>query len=118
MKLTPEVLEEIKSQYPKVMVLEFDEDDYVFRYMSSMEYKNYRKIMEKSQKLDKVGKSIEIEEDEMRKLIHGLCVFPEADVYQAALEIDGYIHEILPLNYIYHYFKRHAKVEAETKVEG
>lgn len=111
MKLTPEVLEEIKSQYPKVMVLEFDEDDYVFRYMSSMEYKNYRKVLEKSQKLNKLGKSTETEEDEIKKLVLALCVFPDNDVLQAAIEIDGFVSEILAANYLMNYLSRQPKVE-------
>jgi len=110
MKLTPEVLEEIQNQYPKVMVLEFDEDDYVFRYPTKMEVKNLRKLSEKADKVQ-IGKPKEVDEEVLLNLVSGLCVFPEADVYQAALEIDGFLSEILTANVLKIYFGRQPKVE-------
>lgn len=80
MKLTPEVLEEIQNQYPKVMCLEVDGDDYVFRYPTKMEAKNIRKLVEKTDKVT-VGKAKEVDEESFLNLVNSLCVFPEAEIY-------------------------------------
>ena len=108
MKLTPEVLEEIQNQYPKVIHLEVDGDDYVFRYPTKMEAKNIRNLAEKAEKLT-VGKAKGVDEESFLNIVNSLCVFPDAEVYQAALEIDGFLGELLAANVLNIYFNRKAK---------
>lgn len=108
MKLTPEVLEEIQNQYPKVMCLEVDGDDYVFRYPGRDEVVTMRKFY--SKEVEKVNKGMTKVPDETHilNLVNSLCVFPDAEIYQAALEIDGLLGELLARNVFEYYFNRTA----------
>jgi len=109
MKLTPEVLEEIQNQYPKVMCIEVDGDDYVFRYPGRDELLAMRKIyLKEEEKLNK-GITKVLDETPMFNIVNSLCVFPDAEVYQAALEIDGLLMELLAGNVVSTYFNRKAK---------
>lgn len=115
MKLTPEVLEEIQNQYPKVMCLEVDGDDYVFRYPGRDEVVAMQKLhIKEKEKLNK-GITKVLDETQLLNLVHGLCVFPEAEVYQAALEIDGFLGELLAGNVVSTYFNRNRVTQKDKE---
>lgn len=86
-KITEEEFKELESTLPtKPYLLSYRGDDYVFKTMSKVDLKNFRKLTE-----NKDPKKSEENEDKLVDLVMSQCIWPDKEIVDVMTEADGWM---------------------------
>ena len=86
-KITEEEFKELENTLPtKPYILSYRDDDYVFKTMSKVDLKNFRKLTE-----NKDPKKSEENEEKLVDLVMSQCIWPDKDIVDVMSEADGWM---------------------------